>query len=64
MKLITRSELKQHSESELARVFRSVSARLVSTEKDSPERRNALATLENIQRERAQRLAFKPPRLP
>jgi len=60
MKLITRIELKDRSDSDLARMFRAVSAGLVRTEKYSPERRNALASLENIEREQAARRTLRP----
>lgn len=57
MKLISNFELHRHNESELSVLFSQVSKGLVRTERHSPERRNALATLENISRARAQRLA-------
>jgi len=62
-KIITPSELHHHSESELSALFRKVSQELTGTEPGSAERRNALASLENIQRARASRRArpMKPP---
>ena len=48
MKLISNHELHQRSENELSALFRAVSERLVHTKCGSPERRNALASLENI----------------
>ena len=56
MKLISNHELRQRSESELSALFCTVSKGLVRTEKGSPERRNALASLENISRARAVRM--------
>lgn len=53
MKLISSHELRERSESELSALFRTVSERLVRTARGSPERRNALASLENICRARA-----------
>lgn len=61
MRLITPSELTQYSENELSALFREVSQRAACTAPSSPERRNALRTLENVRRERAARRA---PRLP
>lgn len=55
MRLITAFELAQRSNSELAALFRDVSQSLARSDPASPERRNALATLENIARERAAR---------
>jgi hypothetical protein len=51
MKLITRFELAAKSESELYALLREVFNELARSEPDSHERRNALASLENIQRE-------------
>ena len=53
MKLISNDELQKRSESELSILFRKVSEGLVRTSRGSPERRNALASLENISRARA-----------
>jgi hypothetical protein len=53
MKLISNHELQERSESELSALFRAVSEGLVRTSRGSPERRNALASLENISRARA-----------
>ncbi len=57
MRLISTLELHQHSESELSELFRTVSKHLIRTDRGSPERRNALASLENISLARAARLA-------
>jgi hypothetical protein len=56
MKLITNHELHQRSESELSALFCTVSTGLVRTRRESPERRNALASLENISLARAARM--------
>ncbi len=50
MKLITSVELSNKTETELRGLFGMVSKALVQTERDTPERRNALASLENINR--------------
>jgi len=55
MKLISNHELQKHSESELSALFCTVSKGLVRTDRGSPERRNALASLENISRARVAR---------
>lgn len=52
MRLISNSELAKRSERELSALFGEVSRKLVRTERGSPARRNALATLENINRAR------------
>jgi len=57
MKLISNYELQKRSDSELSALFRTVSQGLVRTMRESPERRNALASLENISRARAVRIA-------
>jgi len=56
MKLISNYELHQLGESELSALFRAVSEGLVRSERGSPERRNALASLENISLARAGRM--------
>ena len=56
MKLISNHELHQRSESELSALFCTVSKGLVRTERGSPERRNSLASLENISRARVSRM--------
>ena len=56
MKLISSHELQKRSESELSALFCTVSKGLVRTRKGSPERRNALASLENISRARSLRM--------
>ncbi len=55
MRLITNSELSRRTEGELAELFCRVSKALAQTRRGSPERRDALASLENINRERAKR---------
>jgi hypothetical protein len=61
MKLISNHELDQRSESELSALFRAVSEELVRTRRGSPERRNALASLENISQARAERMSIFEP---
>jgi hypothetical protein len=56
MKLIVNCELQKRSESELSALFCTVSKGLVLTKRESPERRNALASLENISRARVARM--------
>ena len=56
MKLISNYELQKKSYSELSALFCAVSKNLVRTRRETPERRNALASLENISRARARRL--------
>ena len=48
MKLITRFELASRSISDLRGLYRATFDALVQSDPDSPERRNALAALENI----------------
>ncbi len=48
MRLITSVDLSNKTERELRGIFGMVSKALVQTERDTPERRNALASLENI----------------
>ncbi len=55
MKLITRSHLKRYSKHQLRALFKLTYDELIQSDQDSYERRNALASLENIQREIAQR---------
>ena len=57
MRLITAIELQNRDEHSLSDLFRKVSMRLATTRAGTPERRNALASLENISRARAFRLA-------
>ena len=61
MKLISNHELLERSESELSALFRTVSEGLVRTRRGTPERRNALASLENIGRARAERMSTCQP---
>jgi len=56
MRLISAFELHRRSANELSQLFGQVSRGLVLTQQGSPERRNALATLENIARARQQKL--------
>ena len=55
MKLISTYELNKCSDSELAALFHAVWIGLIRTKRGSPERRNALASLENISRTRSSR---------
>ena len=61
MKLISSHELQTRSESELSALFCTMAKGLVRTERGSPERRNALASLENISRARVVRMRASPP---
>jgi len=54
--LITMAGLANKSEIELSALHRSFTDALAQSEPNSPERRNALASLENIQRARASML--------
>jgi hypothetical protein len=56
MRLISAYELHRRSENELSDLFGKVSKGLVLTRRGTHERRNALATLENISRARARKL--------
>lgn len=55
MKLITRFELASKSTRELHVLYREVFNALVRSERETAERRNSLASLENIQNELASR---------
>jgi hypothetical protein len=55
-RLITRSELTGLSDNALSALFRAASEALALSAPGSPARRNALASLENIARERAARM--------
>ena len=57
MKLISAHELNRRSLNELSALFAQVSKGLVRTERGTPERRNALGTLENIARARRTKMA-------
>lgn len=57
MKLVSAYELHRRSVNELSELFGQVSRGLARTQRGSAERRNALATLENIARERRVRMA-------
>ena len=53
--MISSSELETRSEQELGALFDQVSKSLVRTQASTPERRNSLASLENISRARTAR---------
>ena len=55
MKLITRFELATKNTHELHALFRKVSNELAASTAHSHKRRNALVSLENVQRELAER---------
>jgi hypothetical protein len=55
MRLITRFELATKNENELHALLRNVFNELTRSEADTHQRRNALASIENIQREIASR---------
>lgn len=59
MKLITRYDLASKSVHELRGLYRTVFNALVQSAPESPERRNALASLENISREINQRYSYQ-----
>ena len=59
MKMISNCELARKSENELAALFCRASKALARTRRHTPERRNTLASLENIARERAGRMVFR-----
>ena len=61
MKLITNHELQKLTERELSALFCTVSQGLVYTMSQSPERRNSLASLENISLARAVRMQSYEP---
>ena len=61
MKLVSNHELQKRSESELSILFRKASEGLVRTSRGSPERRNALASLENISGARAFVMSARQP---
>jgi hypothetical protein len=58
MQLITTYELKGRTEIQLSALYAAAIGALVRSEPETPERRNALATLENITRARIS-LTFK-----
>jgi hypothetical protein len=58
MKLITRFELASKSTRELHVLYREVFNALVRSERETAERRNCLASLENIQNELASRALY------
>ena len=63
-RIITPSELHRLGSEELRSLFHKVSRELVQTQTGTPERREALASLENIQRALAQSLAQPTPKPP
>lgn len=60
MRLMTAAELTAVTESELSRLYRSVAQGLVLTQRNTVARRNALASLENIQLALNTRRAARP----
>ncbi|HEY5792228.1 MAG TPA: hypothetical protein VIS74_02955 [Chthoniobacterales bacterium] len=60
MNLILTHELRNRCERELSVLFLMVSREMAKTARCSPERRNALASLENISRARMQRMTEGP----
>ena len=56
MKLVTRFELASRSINDLHGLYRDIFNALVQSDPDTPERRNALASLENIAAEIAVRI--------
>jgi hypothetical protein len=58
MKLLTRFELSRHSTNELRGIIRDLFNILARAEPDSAERRNALASIENVQAELACRTPY------
>jgi hypothetical protein len=63
-RFITPSELQHLSEQQLCALFNEVSRELNSSEPGTDKRRAALASLDNIQRAMAQRLAAPRPKPP
>lgn len=55
MRLITRFELATRTLSELQTLYRKIFNRLAASDAGTPARRNALASLENVRAELAQR---------
>lgn len=55
MKVITNFELANRTDNELAALFAMASKALVMTDKETPERRNIIASMENINRARGGR---------
>lgn len=55
MRLITMKELATRTETDLADLFTELSAAVVRTDRETPERANGLGSLENIARARASR---------
>ena len=60
-RVITSTELDRLTETELSVLFNKVSADLGRTEPGTPERRNCLASLENIERKVIQRRKLPKP---
>lgn len=63
-RIITPSELHCLGEEELRSLFHKVSQDLAQTEAGTQERREALASLDNIQRAMAERIATPRPKPP
>jgi hypothetical protein len=59
MKLVTAFELAAKNENELQGLLKQAFNALIQSEPDSHQRRNALASIENIQKELASRKATK-----
>ena len=60
MKLISNHELACLNERDLSALFRVTSLALAGTKRNTPERRNGLASLENIMRARAMLYGRRP----
>jgi hypothetical protein len=60
MRLITQHELAQRSDKDLSSLFLEATQALITSAPESAERRNALATMENISRERRARCQMQP----
>lgn len=58
MKLVTHFELATKDDSELYALLREAFNSLTKSDPETPDRRNALASLENIQREIASRTPY------
>lgn len=61
MKLISMLELQNRTDGELTALFSEISKGLVGTKRDTAERRNGLASLENISRARRVQLSMSGP---
>ena len=63
-KIITCAELRRRRLEELRALFRSLEAELARTASGSPERTHVLASLENVSRAIAERMARQSPSRP